>query len=342
MLEQKNKQPFFSVLIPVFNGEAFVAECINSILTQSFVDFELLICDDASTDKTLEILEVFAKKDSRIRILKHETNQRALITRNDLIRAAKGKYCIFADADDKVLPSFFETAAETLKQKHYDIIQYSFQVNQDCSSNDKKMGLFKTGELYGEEILKSYLTREPLIFAPYAKTYERKLLLKAMPEDQNLFMADDIPLTIRAVFFADSYRSERKIVYHYNYGAGNCGTKNWSLEKIEKYIQSLSSVLSDTERFFEQNKCPEIYKKRVREIIQGLYTNLLFSGEISAESRPEAMIMILRTFGKEEQDVFLLNNQLPLSCMLKICLRFSAYFLKRNLHRLFGKTKRKI
>ena len=118
------KHPFFSILIPVFNGEQLIAQCIESALSQTFSNFELLICNDASTDNTLEILEQYAEKDKRIRILRHETNQRALIARNDLIRAAKGKYCIFADADDILSTDFLEYAEKILKRKHYDIIRF--------------------------------------------------------------------------------------------------------------------------------------------------------------------------------------------------------------------------
>ena len=125
-MEHDDSLHYFSVLIPVYNGEKFIAKCIESILSQSFQDFELLICDDASTDKTSEILKQYQSDSSKIRLVIHNENKRTLIARNNLIRAARGKYCIFADADDELLPDFLEQAAKILKKQHYDIIQFSY------------------------------------------------------------------------------------------------------------------------------------------------------------------------------------------------------------------------
>ena len=308
-------------------------------MAQTFHSFELLICDDASTDNTLEILEQYAEKDKRIRILRHETNQRALIARNDLVRAAKGKYCIFADADDYILPSFFETAAENLKKKHYDIIQYSFELNSDADKKDAKMGYFKNEELFGKDIIETYLNRYPLIFAPYAKTYSREVLLKALPPEKKVFLIDDFELTMRAVFFAESYKSESRIVYHYNLGAGNCGTKNWSLEKIEKYIQSLAAVLADTISFFQKNNCPDSYKIRMEEIICESYNRILLNGTVSEENKIQSIGFILQNFGKYEGNVILLNKYTSLFCMLKFNWIFFKFFIKRNFLRMICKKK---
>lgn len=329
--------PFFSVLIPVFNGAQFIETCVNYILAQSFEDFELIICDDASTDNTFEILEQLAQKDSRIRILRHEKNQRAQITRNDLIRVAKGQYCIFCDADDYVLPAFFEIAAENLKKKHYDIIQYSFELDSDCASRERKMGMFKNQEFFGPDILKKYLTRTPYSFAPYAKTYAREMLLKALPRDKVLFSIDDIELTMRAAFYAQSYKSESRIVYHYRYGAGNCGSPNWSIDKIKAYITSSFAILNDTKRFFAENNVSDLYSSRFQHIIEDLCHSLLYNGAVSQKDVPETICFILQTFGQHEQDLFLLNKHTPLSLALKFNLKFLRIFLSRMFKKITGK-----
>ena len=329
--------PFFSVLIPVFNGAQFIETCVNYILAQSFEDFELIICDDASTDNTFEILEQLAQKDKRIRILRHEKNQRAQITRNDLIRVAKGQYCIFCDADDYVLPAFFEIAAENLKKKHYDIIQYSFELDSDCASRERKMGMFKNQEFFGPDILKKYLTRTPYSFAPYAKTYAREVLQKALPPDKQLFYIDDIELTMRAAFFARSYKSESRIVYHYRYGAGNCGTKNWPIEKIKAYITSLSAILVDSKCFLGDKQDSGFYTARIQHIIEDLYNNMLYNGVVSRENIPETVSFILHMFKTDESDVFLLNKSTPLSSALMFNRKFFLIFLSRIFKKITGR-----
>jgi len=88
----------------VYNGEKYLREAIDSILNQTFGDFEFIIVNDGSTDKTEDILDEYAKKDSRIRIIKNEKNIGLTKSLNKVIRVAKGKYIARMDADDISLP----------------------------------------------------------------------------------------------------------------------------------------------------------------------------------------------------------------------------------------------
>jgi glycosyltransferase involved in cell wall biosynthesis len=101
------KQPLVSVLMPAFNAEKFIAEAIDSIVGQSHQNWELLILDDASTDETLSIINSFA--DSRIKVLRNETNQGYLLSCNRLFSEAKGDFITFQDADDTCNPDRLTT-----------------------------------------------------------------------------------------------------------------------------------------------------------------------------------------------------------------------------------------
>lgn len=103
-----DNSPILSVLMPVFNSELFVAEAIESILNQTFKDFEFLILDDASTDQSFEIIKDFEKQDSRIKVFKNEKNLGVVASRNKLINLSKGKYIAWLDSDDIALPNRFE------------------------------------------------------------------------------------------------------------------------------------------------------------------------------------------------------------------------------------------
>lgn len=94
--------PLVSILLPVYNGEKFVAATIRSLLDQDYPNFELLVCDDASVDRSAEIVQSF--KDPRLRFWHNETNQGISPTRNFLMREAKGKYLAVSDHDDISLP----------------------------------------------------------------------------------------------------------------------------------------------------------------------------------------------------------------------------------------------
>ena len=91
----KNK---ISVILPVFNGERFIKQAIQSVLQQTFVDFELIIIDDASTDNTQEVIRQF--KDSRIRFISHKENKGVCAARNTGLEMARGNWIAPIDTDD--------------------------------------------------------------------------------------------------------------------------------------------------------------------------------------------------------------------------------------------------
>ena len=99
--------PLISVTMPVFNGEEHLSECIESVLSQTYSDFEFIIVDDASTDTTAQILEEFEAKDKRIKIITHKVNQKQTVAANTACKHAKGKYIARMDADDIALPNRF-------------------------------------------------------------------------------------------------------------------------------------------------------------------------------------------------------------------------------------------
>ena len=107
--------PEISVIIPVFNAAPFLKESIESILNQTFSDFELLILNDKSTDKSLEIIKKFQLQDNRIIIIDKAQNTGPANLRNEGINAAKGNFIALMDADDISLPTRFEKQIAVLK-----------------------------------------------------------------------------------------------------------------------------------------------------------------------------------------------------------------------------------
>lgn len=107
--------PTISVLMPVYNGERYLKQAIESILAQTFTDFEFLIIDDGSSDRSIEILQTYAAQDSRIRLTLRE-NRGIPRTRNQLLAQATGELVAIMDADDVALPDRFQLQVEFLRQ----------------------------------------------------------------------------------------------------------------------------------------------------------------------------------------------------------------------------------
>lgn len=99
------KSPLISIVMPVHNGGKFVAEAISSVLNQTYINWELVIVDDASTDETKKILRKFVELDERIVIVKHSINQGIAKSLNDGIKQSKGQYVARMDSDDAMMPN---------------------------------------------------------------------------------------------------------------------------------------------------------------------------------------------------------------------------------------------
>jgi glycosyltransferase involved in cell wall biosynthesis len=108
MKNKKPQNPDISVVIPVYNGEAFLDETVQAVLDQTFKNFELILVNDGSTDHSWEMMKKYAKKDKRVILLKNPQNMGPIHTRNNGIRIARGKYLAILDADDVCLPRRFE------------------------------------------------------------------------------------------------------------------------------------------------------------------------------------------------------------------------------------------
>ncbi len=106
-MTNRNQQPFFSVVIPLYNKANYISQCIKSVLDQSFSDFEIVMVDDGSTDGSVELVHGFL--DDRIRLIS-QTNQGVSVARNTGITRATGRYVAFLDADDYWEPDLLETA----------------------------------------------------------------------------------------------------------------------------------------------------------------------------------------------------------------------------------------
>ena len=111
----------------MFNSEAFISETISSVLSQTYQNWELLLIDDCSTDKTLDLVNKFIAVNNKIKLFKNELNQGAAISRNKGVEAAKGDYIAFLDADDVWKPNKLETQLAFMQTNNCDVCFSSYE-----------------------------------------------------------------------------------------------------------------------------------------------------------------------------------------------------------------------
>ena len=116
----ENKKIIASIIIPVYNAEEYLSQCINSVINQTLKEIEIICVDDGSEDNSLAILEKFSQLDSRI-VVKHQSNSGAGAARNCGLKFAKGKYLTFLDADDFFEAQMIEDCVEKMDKDNSDI-----------------------------------------------------------------------------------------------------------------------------------------------------------------------------------------------------------------------------
>lgn len=118
---KKTNEPLVSVIIPVYNAEKFIKDTLESVINQTYKNLEIICVNDCSTDKSLDILNEYAKKDSRIKVFSNEVNSRVAKTRNNAVAHATGEYLAFCDADDIWRKEKIQKQIEFMKNENCDL-----------------------------------------------------------------------------------------------------------------------------------------------------------------------------------------------------------------------------
>ena len=114
-----------SVIIPVYNVEKYIVQCLESVLNQSYKELEVILIDDGSTDRSGEICDFYAKKDGRVRVI-HQENGGAARAKNAGLRIATGKYLSFVDSDDYLANNAYGYMVEQIKKYQHKLSYEDF------------------------------------------------------------------------------------------------------------------------------------------------------------------------------------------------------------------------
>ena len=169
--------PKISVIVPIYKAEAYLDRCVESILSQTYTDFELILVDDGSPDRSGAICDAYAEKDPRVRVI-HKENGGVSSARNVGLEVAKGEYVTFVDSDDWLYPTFFADAAEACLTQGLDLFMSGFtRVWQDgrteSSCIPREIG---SGKIFLREEDYTQLLEANYIASSCAKLFRRDLI----------------------------------------------------------------------------------------------------------------------------------------------------------------------
>lgn len=158
-----------SIIVPIYNTEKYLDECLRSIVSQTFKDWELILVDDGSTDSSGKIAEDYARKDNRIKVL-HINNGGLSWARNHGIDIAVGEYITFVDADDELSDGALQSLYEAIIKYDADIVQGKFTYEKGKTAKGGKIKNFEP-----EEAIENVLLQRELVSSAWGKLYRKEL-----------------------------------------------------------------------------------------------------------------------------------------------------------------------
>ena len=230
----------FSILIPVYNVERYIADCLDSVINQKFSDYEIIIVDDGSTDESGKICDRYQQAFSnRVKVI-HKANQGLISARRIGVELAAGEYCVFVDSDDYVSLDLLPSIEQALREhQDPDIVMYTYQYVRQGKITNQYPHLFEDGcEWSGEEKKELYLKliAGSSIDALFIKAVKTKLL-KSDPTPYESFynrnMSEDTFQTIYPLTVAQHIVYIDRPLYLYRV-QGNSISHNYSLANVKK------------------------------------------------------------------------------------------------------------
>ena len=211
----------FSIVVPIYNVEIYLEDCIKSVLNQSFASFELILVDDGSTDNSSVICDLYGKKDQRIQVI-HKVNGGLVSARKAGIAIAKGKYAVCLDSDDWIDENHLLELSKIIEEYSPDVVCFNhFEVNEGDSSVCNipfREGLYSREDIMKEIYPYIIQTSKGIAFPPtiWAKVYKMELYRKEQMEvDNRIKIGEDAACTIPCIINANSMFILDKSLYYY-------------------------------------------------------------------------------------------------------------------------------
>lgn len=242
----KDNSFYLSVIIPVYNAEKYLSECIESILNQTYKKFELILVDDGSTDKSGKICDEYAEKNVNVSVL-HIKNSGPFEARKRGVLASKGAVVTFSDADDRMEVNAFEKLKGIYDNFEPDIIAYAYELKGIVEKNIYEEGLYIASDIYNEIMQGMMYDPEQgqrrLNPSLCCKWIKKVLFLQAAERvTDRITFGDDALVTYPAVCMADSIYICNLALYHYRENTESC-THTYPLERINEVISFQKNIL---------------------------------------------------------------------------------------------------
>lgn len=285
----------FSVIVPVYNVEKYLDECVKSVLTQSFTDWEMILVDDGSTDGCPAMCDEFSKKDSRIKVI-HKKNGGSSSARNAGLKVAGGDYIIFLDSDDFYNDEkAFETFANNLKNDE-DVLVFGCT---DFNMNTGKTIVSRTG--YDIELISKndcaktlhYLLSSKMIpGSAWLFCFKRNLVVNNQISFKEGIQNEDYDFVLSVFTSCKSINAIDNPFYSYRQGRAESITGSSNIKMIYGIEYTINKWIKRSENI--EN---EVIKKDVLNYIAFIYsTGFVVCGRMKGDTNKQQAVKILKKY----------------------------------------------
>lgn len=308
--------PKISIIVPVYNVEQYLSQCIASILAQTFTNFEVLLIDDGSTDNSGRICDEFAKKDNRIRVF-HKENGGVSSARNLGLDNAKGEFVGFVDGDDVLSPVYLMVLLKPMEDWRIDLViaQYTSKSFKSVSLDEEIIHLeVKDSTSYLENVLRTGVIDGYL----WNKLFKRKVILdNSIRFRKDISVWEDMLFVVSYCYFIRLIALTDNTIYYYRYWSGSAVNKM----DIRKAVDKLKVIESMLFLFGHENSKIEnellfMHKKLIVEIGVHVVKMKMLRYRTYSNSQKEMML----EYSDKLKQIRLREIKRNISC--KGCVRF--------------------
>lgn len=261
-------KPAVSIIVPVYNAQQSIRRCVDSILNQEFVDYEVILVNDGSTDESGAICDEYAQKDSRIRVI-HKENTGVSDSRNIAIKEAKGEYLQFMDSDDWITTDATSLFYKAAKEHGCDMVIADFY--RVVGKRVSHKGDIDIDEVMTREEFASHMMENPADFyygVLWNKFFKRDIVEKYhLRMDENISWCEDFMFNLEYIRHAESIYALGVPVYYYVKTKGSLASQGAS---ITKTIQMKRMVFSYYHKFYKAIFTEEDYEKNRLQVYRFL------------------------------------------------------------------------
>lgn len=238
-----------SIIIPVYNTEKYLSQCLDSVVNQTYKELEIIIVNDGSTDRSLHIAQSYATKDARIIVISQD-NQGQSVARNEGLKIASSEYVFFIDSDDYIGLNACEYLNHEIEQRGYDLIifgRYSFYDDNNKLVYDKVI-IDDDDYISGQDYLLKHIGKNTFTASPCNKLFKKQLLDKYLIRFESGIIYEDLLYVFESLFYANNIKLIEKPFYFYRQTRPE-STVNTIKEKDKDVLITIDLL----ERFLQQN-----------------------------------------------------------------------------------------